>query len=117
MKQGNRQEVLRLLRYMRFLYQVYRVEQSGSDSKGIPHLIEGFKLRKGTRINQLIQEDQELQAVPSICVELRQAYGNYREMDFLEKEFGNFLKWLESKAQVKGNGVDYPKPGVAKKDP
>lgn len=108
--EGNKQEVLRLLRYMRFLYQVYRVEQTSADSKGIPHLIEGFNLRKGTRINQLIQEDQELQALPSIFVELRQAYGNYREMEFLEKEFGSFLKWLESKAQVKGKGIDYPKP-------
>ena len=109
-RKGRQVNVLGLFRYMRFLYQLYRIDQAGSDPQGISDLIEGFQLRKEAELKSLIGREMPESILVSVCVELREAYKSHKEMEFLRKEFKIFMEWLETSSQVKGKGIDNPKP-------
>jgi hypothetical protein len=109
-RKGRQVNVLGLFRYMRFLYQLYRIDQAGSDPQGISDLIEGFQLRKEAELKSLIGREMPESILVSVCVELREANKSHKEMEFLRKEFKIFMEWLETSSQVKGKGIDNPKP-------
>ena len=107
---GLKVRALELFRYMRFLYQLYRIDQTGSDPRGISNLIESFQFRNEAELKSIIKLEMPESILVSICVELREANKNHKEMDFLRKEFKTFMEWLETSSTVKGKGIDNPKP-------